>query len=188
MSAASTANLIAALALVVAIAGASWAELVRRKSLAQATRADLAAERSAAALEQMANQFSDSLSRQEKRDQWAWSGPGSASQLSDSRIGRGPWAGPTPGQVREPAVHWTVDRVKGRLHILRNLGQVTAYDVTLRCENAVRFNGPEPSDMPMGASVQFLAIGSLQTGTPELVVSWRDDPDGEPREWRRLLP
>jgi hypothetical protein len=181
-------NLIAAAALAVAILSGIWAEVVRRSSAMQAKRADHAAERSAAALEQMARQFGDSLSRQEKRDQWSFSGRSSADQLPDSWIGRGPWAGPVPGQLREPAVHWSVDRLQGRKHMLRNLGQITAYDVVLRSENAVRFDGPEPQDMPMGATVEFLAIGSMQTGTPELVVSWRDAPDGDRREWRRILP
>ncbi|MDZ5662347.1 hypothetical protein SFC79_11280 [Nocardioides sp. S-58] len=40
----------------------------------------------------------------------------------------------------------------------------------------------------MGESVEFLAIGSMQTGTPELVVRWRDTPDGDVREWRGPLP
>ena len=39
-----------------------------------------------------------------------------------------------------------------------------------------------------GEAVEFLAFGSWQTGTPELLVQWRDTPDGEIREWRRPLP
>ena len=101
----------------------------------------------------------------------------------------GPWAGPPPVEPPEPVVHWTVDKVEGGLHTLTNLGQATAYDVTLACENAVRFNGPEePQTVEMGQSVQFRAFGSWQTGISELVVSWRDTPDGEVHTCTRLLP
>ncbi len=86
-------------------------------------------------------------------------------------------------------VHWTVDKTSGRRHILKNLGRATAYNVELHSDNAVRFDGPEtPKTIRMGEAVEFLAIGSMQTGTPELVVSWRTTPDGKRQEWRRPLP
>ncbi|CUR59656.1 hypothetical protein NOCA1190020 [metagenome] len=85
-------------------------------------------------------------------------------------------------------MHWTVDRIKGRQHQLKNLGRAKAYDVTLTSENAVRLTAPPVQDIDMGEAVEFLAVGSMQTGTPELIVQWRDSPDGEIRKWRRPLP
>lgn len=97
--------------------------------------------------------------------------------------------GPSPsGGPLEPVVHWTVDKIKGRKHVLRNLGRATAYGVELRSDNAARFDGPDTRDIQTGEAVEFLAIGSMQTGTPELIVSWQDKPDGERKEWRRPVP
>lgn len=190
-------NLIAGEALVVSAVALARSEVARRSGARQAARADAAAgksaeaaERSAVALEKMAEQWAESMSRAEKRDQRQWRGrPGRAPGGIEIR-GNGPWAGLPPGDgPPEPLVHWTVDRVQGRRHILRNLGRATAYDVELSSENAVRFDGPvDTRNFQMGEAVEFLAIGSMQTGTPELIVSWRDSPNGERREWRRPLP
>lgn len=148
--------------------------------------------RSTAAVERMADQWAEYMSRAEKRDQRQWSsrpgprGPGGY----EIRGGSGPWAGiPPGGGPPEPVVHWTVDRLQGRRHMLKNLGRATAYDVELSGDNAIRFDGPiDPQTIQMGEAIEFLAIGSMQTGTPELVVSWRGTPDGQRREWRRPLP
>ncbi len=86
-------------------------------------------------------------------------------------------------------MHWTVDRLQGRRHRLRNLGRAPAYDVKLSIEDAVRFDGPDnPGTIQMGETIEFLAIGSMQAGPLKLIVSWRDTLDGEHREWRRPLP
>lgn len=63
----------------------------------------------------------------------------------------------------------------------------TAYAVQLSADNAIRFNGPE-RDLEPSESVEFFAVGSMQTGTPELIVTCSDSPDGERKEWRRPLP
>lgn len=198
MEPADVSNLIAGGALVVSVFAVARGEITRRGSKEQAAKADAAAEKSAAAaersataLERMAEQWADSMSRAEKRDQRQWSSRPSSGGPGGYEIrGGGPWAGlPPSGGSPEPVVHWTVDRIKGRQHLLRNLGRETAYAVELRCENAARFDGPEGSrDLQMGEAVEFLAIGSMQTGTPELVVSWQEAPDGERSEWRRPLP
>lgn len=186
-------NLIAGLALAISVVVFIRGEMTRHKGAEQAKTADAAAEksaeaaeRSAAALERMAEQWGDSLSRQEQRDRRQWTGRPSGGPSGEVR--GGPWAGPMAEGNPEPVVHWTVDKVEGRQHTLENLGRSTAYSVELRCENAVRFDGPEVRDIQMGESVEFLAIGSMQSGTPELVVSWMDSPNGERREWRRPLP
>jgi hypothetical protein len=198
MEPADVANLIAGGALGVSVFAIARGEMTRRGSKEQAAKADAAAEKSAAAaersataLEKMAEQWADSMSRAEKRDQRQWtSGSSSGGPGGDGIRGGGPWEGlPPSGGPPEPLVHWTVDRIKGRQHMLRNLGHATAHAVELRSENAARFDGPKGSrDLQMGEAVEFLAIGSMQTGTPELVVSWQDTPDGERREWRRPLP
>ena len=198
MDAESTANLIASGALVVSIAVAARGEVTRRTGAAQARKANAAAEqsaeaaqRSAVALEKMADQWGEYMSRQEKRDQRHWPPRVSGTPGSEAR-GEGAWAGSSPGAADgrpEAVVHWTVDRIEGRRHLLRNLGRATAYAVELKGENALRFDGPtEPRDIQMGETVEFLATGSLHTGTPELIVSWQDAPDGERSEWRRPLP
>jgi hypothetical protein len=197
VDAASTANLIAGGALVVSVAVAARGEVARRSGAELARRADAAAgrsaeaaERSAVALEKMADEWAEFMSRQEKREQRQWSRPASGGPEAELR-GEGAWAGSPSDGVgpTEPVVHWTVDRVEGRRHLLTNLGPATAFAVELTGENAVRFDGPtEPRDMQMGESVEFLAIGSMQTGTPELVVSWQDAPAGNRMEWRRPLP
>jgi hypothetical protein len=177
------------------IALVGWARANRAKidadrALAAAERSAAAADRSAAAQERMADQWAESLSRAEKRDQRQWfQSSGQTLPWPPPKDG-GPWNGPMPGAgPSEPVVHWTVDRIKGRQHLLKNLGRTPAYDVTLTAENTVRFDAPGPQTVrEMGGTLEFLAIGSLQTGTPELVVRWRDTPDGEYREWRRPLP
>lgn len=177
------------------IATIGWARANRAKvdadrALAAAERSAEAADRSAAAQERMAEQWAESLSRAEKRDQRQWlQSSGQTLPWQPPKDG-GPWNGPLPGaEASEPAVHWTVDRIKGRKHLLKNLGRTPAYDATLTAENAVRFDAPEPQTVhEMGGALEFLAIGSLQTGTPILVVRWRDTPNGEYREWRRPLP
>lgn len=172
-------------------------EMTRRSGAEQAAKADAAAEksaeaagRSAAALERMAEQWAESLSRAEKRDQRQWSGRGGHGLDKRTVRGGGPWAGPSAGgEVPAPLVHWTVDRVKGGRHLLTNLGRSPAHDVKLRSDNAVRFDAPlEARTVKAGEAVEFFVVGSLQTGTPELVVSWRDTPDSESSEWRRPLP
>lgn len=214
MEAATTANIISAGALAVAAFVAIRAERSSRANSERADQADEAAERSAdaarrsaeaaekslefeeratAAAERTADQFGEFLSRQEKRDQRQWSSRDDMPSVGDRARGGGPWMGPPSGQPAggrpEPVVHWTVDKIRGRIHHLKNLGQATAYDVQLRSNNAVRFDGPEePRDMDVGEVVEFFAAGSWQTGTPELIVNWRDEPDGERREWRRPVP
>lgn len=156
---------------------------------AAATEANDAAKRSAAAQERLAELFAEYLSRAEKRDlrQWSQRPPGGGMGFETKG---GPMMGPGPMTVgpSEPVVHWTVDKINGGLHTLTNLGQATAYGVTLSCDNAIRFDAPEPRPIEMGENVEFRAFGSWQTGTPEMVVTWRDTPDGELRTWRRLLP
>lgn len=148
-----------------------------------------AAQDSAAALERMADQWAESLARSERRDQRQWSRPGRGDPPGLQRRDSGPWAGLPPSGPGEQVVHWAVSKVKGRQHTLTNLGQATAYGVVLTSENAARFDGPtEPRDIAMGESVTFLAIGSMQTGTPELLVTWADDAGAERRRWRRPLP
>ena len=85
-------------------------------------------------------------------------------------------------------MHWTVDRIKGRTHQLRNIGRATAYEVTLTSAHAVRFECPPVQDVETGGTVEFLAIGSMQTGRPELIVRWRDAQDGTWHEWQRPVP
>ena len=177
------------------IAIVGWARASRATSdadraLAAAERSAEAADRSAAAQERMADQWAESLSRTEKRDQRQWfHSSGQTLPWPPPKEG-GPWNGPMPVDApREPVVHWTVDRIKGRQHLLKNLGQTPAYDVTLTAENTVRFDAPAPQIVrEMGGALEFLAIGSLQTGTPQLIVRWRETPEGEYREWRRPLP
>ncbi|WP_158647943.1 hypothetical protein [Nocardioides houyundeii] len=169
---------------------AAKAAVAAERSATAAEQSGNAADRTADALEKMGEQWGDWMSRAEKRDQRQWSRPSSGHDLPwPSPEDGGPWNGPMPvAAPSEPAVHWTVDRLKGRLHMLRNLGRATAYDVTLTSENAVRFDSPEPQSIAMGEAVEFRAIGSMQTGTPELTVRWRETPDGAWREWKRPLP
>lgn len=188
------ANWIAAGALALSAIAYARSEVAARGSAKRAAQADAAAEksasaaeRSAAALERMSEDWRESLSRQEKRDRRMFSSGGPPGAWERRDMG-GPWSGPPPGSPSELAVHWTVDLVKGRQHILKNIGRATAYDVEVTSENAARFDGPDRRDLQMGEGVDFLAIGSMQTGTPELVVTWSDTPDGERREWRRPLP
>lgn len=207
------ANLIAGSALALSLVVTIRSEITGHRAKRDAHDADAAAKRSAdaaelsaeasekslelegrstAAVERMADQWAEYMSRAEKRDQRQWSsppGPGGRGGY-EIRGGSGPRAGlPPDGGPPESVVHWTVDRLQGRRHMLKNLGGATAYDVELRGDNAIRFDGPiDPRTIQGGGAVEFLAIGSMQTGTPELVVSWRDAPDGERREWRRPLP
>lgn len=199
-SAAAAGWVTAVVTLGIAIVGWARANRDAREAKNQAERAHIAsqqsadaADRTAVALERMSELFEQSLSRAEKRDQRQWS-PSRSTARPPSGMGyetRGgaPWAGPPIAAPPEPVVHWTVDKVKGGLHTLTNLGPATAYDVTLSCENAVRFDGPdEPQVVEMGQAIQFRAFGSWQTGISELTVTWRDTPDGDLKRWTRLLP
>lgn len=195
MDAGTWANVIAGLALLVSVTVAIRAESGRRSGArrtdaaeAAADRSAAAAERSASALEKTADQWAEFMSREEKRDQRQWSRFGQdPGELIRGSSG-GPWMGLPPSAPQAGVVYWTVDKENGRRHQLTNIGQATAYAVELRCENAVRFDGPDVRDLQPGEAIEFLAIGSWQTGTPELIVSWSDEPDGERREWRRPLP
>jgi hypothetical protein len=183
------ANLIAGGALVLSAVVAVRTEVNARRAGGQVAKADAAAERWAVALERMADQWAESLSRQEKMDRRQWKAvPRFETDSGWHRRDGGPWAGPAPQGPSEPVMHWTVDKVKGRQHILRNLGRATAYAVQRSADNAVRFNGPDEGNIEPSESLDFFAVGSMQTGTPELIVTWSDSPDGERREWRRPLP
>ena len=190
MSAEAWANLIAGLAFLAALGALARGELNARdnrqgaeKAQRAAEEANVAANRSATALERMAEQFAESLSQAEKRDQRQW---GSRTPRGDD----GPWAGLPSAGPSEPVVHWTVDKIRGGRHTLTNLGRATAYNVVLSSENAIRFDAPKPRDIKMGEAVEFVAFGSWQTGTPELVVTWSNtrEGDGERMDWTRILP
>ncbi|GAA2146476.1 hypothetical protein GCM10009844_22580 [Nocardioides koreensis] len=190
MSAQAWANLIAGFAFLAALGALVRGELNARDNRQDAEKAQRAAEeangaanRAATALERMAEQFAESLSRAEKRDQRQWV---SRTPRGDG----GPWAGLPSAGPSEPIVHWTVDKIRGGRHALTNLGRGAAHNVVLSSENAIRFDAPEPRDIQMGEAVEFIAVGSWQTGTPELVVTWSDTPecDGERRTWTRILP
>lgn len=83
---------------------------------------------------------------------------------------------------------WEVLHIKGGLFELRNAGDVRAHDVQVTVENAVRFDSPRAdAQWPAGSGHEFLAIGSAQTGHPDITVTWRDDL-GERHSWTRPLP
>lgn len=160
-----------------------------KRGAADVAAAQQAAIDSAAALNRMADQWEESMARAERRDQRQWGRPGRGDPPGWQHRDAGPMAGLPSAGPTLPVVHWAVTKVKGNRHTLTNLGRATAHAVELSSENAVRFLGPEaPRDIAMGEAVEFTAIGTMQTGTPELLVTWSDDPDGERHQWRRPLP
>lgn len=141
-----------------------------------AERSAVAAERSAAAQERVAQAFSDFLSRQER----------AAADEEGPRAAASGEAGDAAKQ--SDPVRWTVDRRDDRSYILTIL-RGNAHNVRLRAANAVRFDGPDGpiGRMTPGDTQSFLAVGSWETGVPQLVVTW-EDADGTQREWRRVVP
>lgn len=91
-------------------------------------------------------------------------------------------------QTGSPA--WSMTHIKGMVFEIENTGSGDAYDVDLASENAIRFDARTevPSPWSPGQAVQFLAAGSMQTGTPVIALSWRDAPNGERNEWTRPVP
>lgn len=182
----SAADWLAAIVALLALVTAWRGERRAKQADERAVRAVEAAERAAQAQERLGETFSDWLSRQEKRDQRQWT---RAADVPMARPGQ-PYAGPIPSgygrPIPPPRVHWTVDRIHGKRYSLTNLGRGTARDVTVKAENTVRFDGPVGGiDIERGSSVSFMAIGSWQTGTPEIVVTWTDDEGAH--EWRRVV-
>lgn len=141
-----------------------------------AERSAVAAERSAAAQERVAQAFSDFLSRQER----------AAADDEGSRTAASAEVG--DAAERSDPVRWTVDRRDDRSYLLTLL-RGSAHNVRLRAENAVRFDGPDglSGRMTPGDTQSFSAVGSWETGVPQLVVTW-EDADGTQREWRRVVP
>lgn len=89
-----------------------------------------------------------------------------------------------------PRPSWEVRPVKGATFELINAGTGSAYEVEVDAEHAVRFDGPgSVAHWAPGVGRQILAIGSLQTGIPQVRVRWRNTPvDPVLQEWTRLLP
>lgn len=89
-----------------------------------------------------------------------------------------------------PAAAWEVSHIKGSKYELTNAGNGPAYEVEVAAPKAVRFDGPSMvAEWKPGESRPLLAIGSWQTGIPELHVAWRSTPVAtEEQRWTRLLP
>jgi hypothetical protein len=85
--------------------------------------------------------------------------PPSTVGLGTGGVGAGP---------NEAVVHWTVDRIKGRQHMLKNLGRSEAYDVILTAENVVRCDAPERQYVrEMGGTLALpLASAPCRPGRP----------------------
>lgn len=92
---------------------------------------------------------------------------------------------------RDSAVGWQVSSADGDGYVLTNVGSAPAYDVHLTASPAVRFTPPRrPAGdrWGPGESAEFAAVGSWQTGTPTLVVTWRAREGGEQYRWERVIP
>lgn len=141
----------------------------------RAERSAVAAERSAAAQELVAQAFSDFLSRQER----------AAVSVDESRASHS--AGASSIAERSAPVRWTVERHDREYALTLLRGD--AHNVRLRADHAVRFDGPDAPipHMADGATAAFQAVGNWETDPPELVVTW-EDADGTEREWRRVVP
>lgn len=88
-------------------------------------------------------------------------------------------------------VRWTVHRADKHKFQLLNIGDAIAHNVSLTSSNAVRLDvpgNPILDEVAPGQDVSFMAIGSWQSGPPEIDVEWFDEPGGEPKTWRRIVP
>ncbi|MBB2891349.1 hypothetical protein [Flexivirga oryzae] len=104
----------------------------------------------------------------------------------------GPSASVAPsGPGQRAAVPWLLQRTVDGAYELTNAGAGTVYDVRMTVSDAVRLDPPElpeGDDWPPGRSTVFHAVVSWQTGTPQLVVTWRDGAAGAERRWERVIP
>lgn len=98
--------------------------------------------------------------------------------------------GAPPTAAASP-VPWLVERTGAEKYTLTNAGAATAYDVHVAAvSGVVRLDPPLPEgdSWVAGTSRPFDAVASWQTGTPQIVVAWRDAPDGAERRWERVIP
>lgn len=86
---------------------------------------------------------------------------------------------------------WLVERTGAGRYQLTNAGPATVYDVHVAAvSGVVRLDPPLPEgdSWVAGTSRPFDVVASWQTGTPQIVVTWRDAPDGAQRRWERVIP
>lgn len=90
----------------------------------------------------------------------------------------------------ETAMPWLLQRTSDGAYRLANAGAVTLHDVRITVSDAVRVEPPplpQDTDWSPGASAEFRAAVSWSTGTPQIVVRWRDAVGHESR-WERVIP
>lgn len=90
-----------------------------------------------------------------------------------------------------PRVKWSLARSgTGSLFIVENVGDATAYDVTVGPAhdslNFIERSGGQV--LAPGDVASFIAVVSLATSDMTVVVAWADEPGGTQREWRYPLP
>lgn len=86
-------------------------------------------------------------------------------------------------------VSWVLRHQRASVYELTNEGSGWAYDVTVSAENAIRLDGQThvPQWGPQTGEA-YIVAGSMQTGTPTIIVSWRDAPHADVQKWQRPLP
>lgn len=96
----------------------------------------------------------------------------------------------TAAALPTPTTSCEVRHVKGATFEFLNAGNGSAYEVDVSGENTERFDGPSGvAEWPAGSSHRVFAVGSLQTGMPQLRVTWRNTTVDPPvHEWTRPLP
>ncbi len=180
---ADTANLILAIcaiaALVISAVSVAVSVWVARSTSQDMDRSAGAMEKSAAAAEDSAASARAAVDQQgriaDTLDAWATRSDEQQVDL-DRLLGRD--------------VSWTIRHTTGSRYELTNEGSVAAYNVSVRSDNAVRFDGPDPvGTWAAGSSEELFVLGSWQTGHPDVVVRWSKTPfDPETQEWHRAIP
>lgn len=99
-----------------------------------------------------------------------------------------------PGSIALRAsspVRWLVEHTGDGVYRLTNAGSATAYDVRMTSSDAALVHPPAGADggtWTAGESADFSATPGWHIGVPMVVVSWRDEMDGEVRGWERVIP
>lgn len=88
-------------------------------------------------------------------------------------------------------VTWVLRHFQGDMYLLENVGEATAYDVSLDADPTLMRFGKEWDPTPevkSGEVVQFGAVRTMGTRDSTITVQWRDGADGDLQTWRYPLP
>lgn len=113
----------------------------------------------------------------------------SAAAMSQSADAHGSLASLAEVDARKPP--WALLHRAGDTHEVVNDGPTTKFAVRVQGESIVPVAGqsePGADRLEAGSSLGFWAAVTMEVGSREISVCWRDVEEGEERMWSRALP